>query len=150
MPRRTKIINKKNKVRLIQSKIMIEISFFILFSDQQTKPIQIISSSNVNTKNLKPSASSFEDVHVDDSDENFISPTNEKAVHRQQNKSNLTPKRHNFNEQMLLESMLDDGDQDQMMKNKNRISQQNIDSNKGFLLLDNNEHLTVSLQGGNF
>jgi len=53
---------------------------------------------------------------------------------------------------MLLESMLDDGDHNQqdnqqIIKNNNRLPQQNqsnIDSNKGFLLLDNNEHLTVS------
>jgi hypothetical protein len=55
---------------------------------------------------------------------------------------------------MLLESMLDDGDHNQqdnqqIIKNNNRLPQQNqsnIDSNKGFLLLDNNEHLTVSLR----
>ncbi len=52
---------------------------------------------------------------------------------------------------MLIESMLDDGDNDQRdshntIKTNNRLSQQNqsnIDSNKGFLLLDANEHLSV-------
>ena len=114
---------------------------FFLFSDQQTKPITIVPPSNVNTKNPKPSASSFEDVQVDDNDENY-----QQSINRDNNKSNQIPKRHNFNEQMLLESMLDDGDHDRTTKNTNRLPQQNIDSNKGFLLLDNNEHLTVSLQ----
>jgi zinc finger FYVE domain-containing protein 1 len=108
----------------------------------QTKPIKIISSSNINTK---PSPSSFEDIQVDDSDE---SPSNKKSINHIQNiKTNHTPKRHNFNEQMLLESMLDDGDHDQIMKTTNRLPQQtqsNINSNKGFLLLDNNEHLTIN------
>lgn len=42
---------------------------------------------------------------------------------------------------MLLESMLDNVDHNQR---DNRLPQQNIQSAKGFLLLDNNEHLTVS------
>jgi hypothetical protein len=47
---------------------------------------------------------------------------------------------------MLLESMLDDGDNDQ--QNSNHLAQQNqsiTDSNREFLLLDANENLTVSI-----
>ncbi len=137
------------------------IYIYCLFSDQhrtETQPIKIVSSSNVNNKDVKPSASSFEDVQVDDSDENYTSPSDRKehsmkSISDQNNKSNHVPKRHNFNEQMLLESMLDDSENDQRdshlsIKNNNRLQQQNqsnIDSNRGFLLLDANEHLTVSL-----
>jgi hypothetical protein len=93
-------------------------------SDQQTKPIKIVPTTKVNPK---PSASSFEDIQVDDTDESRNKP----------------PKRHNFNAQMLLESMLDDGDHSQTISHvQNRL--QNVESDKGFLLLDNNEHLTVS------
>ena len=94
-------------------------------SEQQTKPIKIVSSSS------KPSASSFEDIQVD---EHYISSTKKK--------SHQTPKRHNFNEQMLLESMLDDGTNTHIFNPDLRISQSH--AHKGFLLLDNNEHLTVS------
>ncbi|CAF1075055.1 unnamed protein product [Adineta steineri] len=117
----------------------------------ETQPIKIVSSSNVNTNNIKPSASSFEDVRVDDSDENCTTPPSrkehsKKSTTRQNNtKSNHVPKRHNFNQQMLLESMLDDGENDQSDKINNRLLQQNhTDSNRGFLLLDANEHLTIN------
>lgn len=89
---------------------------------QQTKPIKIQSSSS------KPSPSSFEDVHIDEQQ-----PTNKR--------SHQTPKRHNFNQQMLLESMLDDGTQDSPFSNSQQV---HSDLDKGFLLLDNNERLTVN------
>jgi hypothetical protein len=62
------------------------------------------------------------------------------------------PKQHNFDEQMLRESMLDHRDEDQTdnkhaPKNNNRLSHKNhstTDSNGVLLLLDANEHLTVS------
>ena len=87
--------------------------------DQRSKPIKINSPRNVKTK---PSVSSFEDVQVDDHEE---SPQKKSHHH--------APKRHNFNQQMLLESMLDDGEQ----------VNTNLQSDQGFLLIDNNERLTV-------
>ncbi|UJR09856.1 hypothetical protein I4U23_014078 [Adineta vaga] len=112
----------------------------------ETQPIKIIPSSNVNTKTMKPSATSFEDVQVDDSDDNHTSPPNRKQY------SNQTPKRHNFNQEMLLESMLDEEKNDQpdnhlSSKTTNRLSHQSAsDANRGFLLLDANEHLTVNTE----
>lgn len=144
-------------------------------SDQQraeTKPIKINSSSNGNNNMLierittpKQSGSSFEDVKVDDSDESYNSPpirkehsiqlktSNSTASHYNNKNSNHIPKQHNFNQQMLIESMRDDGDQeeDQLDNNRasrtsNRLSQKlqsNNDSNDVLLLLDAHEHLTV-------
>jgi hypothetical protein len=142
-------------------------------SDQHrtgTKPIKINSSSNGNNNHStertntipKQSGSSFEDVKVDDSDDNYNSPPMNKqhltkpkisnsSVSRHSNNANQIPKQHNFDGQMLLESMLDNVDNDQVdnnraTKNTNRLShksQSNNASNGVFLLLDANEHLTV-------
>ena len=144
------------------------------YSDQhrtETKPIKISSSSNGNNTpsngrpatTIKQSASSFEDVKVDDSDDSFNSSPIKKqhstksklpnsSISRQNNNANYIPKQHNFDGQMLLESMLDNEDEDQIdsnraIKNTNRLSQKsqsNNGSNGVFLLLDANEHLTVS------
>lgn len=85
---------------------------------------------NVKTK---PSASSFEDVHVDDHDE---SPQKKSHHHH-------TPKRHNFNQEMLLESMLDDGNDHHHHQESQEVNT-NLPVEQGFLLLDKNERLTVS------
>jgi hypothetical protein len=111
----------------------------------------------------KQSEFSFEDVRVDDSDENYNSPpirkdystqskTFNSTVSHHHNNSNHIPKQHNFNQQMLLESMLDNEDEDHIdnnhaIKKPTRSSQKfqsNNDSNDVFLLLDANEHLTVT------
>jgi hypothetical protein len=145
------------------------------YSDQhrtETKPIKIGSSSNGNntpsngrpvTTTTKQSGSSFEDVKVDDSDDSFNSSPIKKqqsnksklpnsSIARHNNNASYIPKQHNFDGQMLLESMLDNVDEDQRdnnraIKNNNRLShksQSNNGSNGVFLLLDANEHLTVS------
>ncbi|CAF0874456.1 unnamed protein product [Adineta ricciae] len=108
-----------------------------------TQPIKIIPSSNVNNKPIKPSASSFEDVQVDDTDETLISPPNRKQH------ANHIPKRHNFNQEMLLESMIDDRENDQVDTHhlpSKSVQQSNSESTRGFLLLDANEHLTVNTE----
>ena len=97
-------------------------------SDQRSKPISINSPrSNVKSK---PSVSSFEDVQVDDHDE---SPQKKSHHH--------APKRHNFNEQMLLESMLDDGSEHHRSE---QVNSNLSPPEREFLLLDNTERLTVS------
>jgi len=137
----------------------------------ETKPIKINSSSNGHNNMLKErittpkqSGSSFEDVKVDDSDEIYHSlpmkkenPTQSKtsnsAVSHHNKNSNYIPEQHNFNQQMLLESMLDNEHEDQTDNNyanrkPNRLSQKlqsNNDSNDVFLLLDGHEHLTVNI-----
>ncbi|CAF1114250.1 unnamed protein product, partial [Rotaria sordida] len=118
----------------------------------ETKPIKIPASSNVNNDNTEPSAYSFEDIQIDNNDENNISLLNRKehsiqSVTYQMNKSNSMPKQHNFNQQMLLESMIDDNENDHTIKSDNCLSQQNqsdSDSQKEFLLFDTNEHLTIN------
>jgi len=154
-----------------KSHLYIIISFY--YSNQQrpeTKPIKINSTSNGNNM-LKERIStpkqlgfSFEDVKVDDSDEIYNSPPRRKEYSTQlktsnstisdhnNNSSNHIPKQHSFNQQMLLESLLDNDDEDQIDNNRaikktNRLSQKfqsNNDSNDAFLLLDAHEHLTVS------
>jgi hypothetical protein len=155
-----------------KSHLYIIISFY--YSNQQrpeTKPIKINSTSNGNNM-LKERIStpkqlgfSFEDVKVDDSDEIYNSPPRRKEYstqlktsnstisdHNNNNSSNHIPKQHSFNQQMLLESLLDNDDEDQIDNNRaikktNRLSQKfqsNNDSNDAFLLLDAHEHLTVS------
>ena len=126
------------------------------FSDQrrtETQPIKIVSTPNAKSQPAKPSASSFEDVQVDDSDDNHTSPPNRKQKSAKSVAySSHVPKQHNFDQQMLLESMLDDGENDHLdshssRKNLSRLAQQNQaneDSNGGFVLLDANEQLTVS------
>ncbi|CAF3548356.1 unnamed protein product, partial [Rotaria socialis] len=130
-----------------------------------TKPIKINSSSNVKQRNQIPiqSPCSFEDVQVDDSDENYNSPPQRKENSIKSKSSNSTsspytsnsnhiPKQHNLNEQMLLESMLDNEADDQnnnhqTTRNHNRLSHKssaNTDSNGVFLLLNASEHLTVN------
>jgi hypothetical protein len=136
----------------------------------ETKPIKINSSSNGNNMlkerlvTPKQSGSSFEDIKVDDSDENYNSSPMRKeystqskisnsTVSHHNNNSNYIPKQHNFNQQMLIESMLDNVDEDQTNNNRatkktNRLSQKlqsNNDSNNVFLLLDAHEHLTVNI-----
>ncbi|CAF2386562.1 unnamed protein product [Rotaria sp. Silwood2] len=132
-------------------------------SDQHrnaTKPIQINSSPNSKerTKNPipSPSPSSFEDIKVDDSDETYSSPPirKEYGMKSKISNSNPIPKQHNFDEQMLLESMLDNDSDDQKnnhhvnrTNNNNRNSHKpstNTDSNGVFLLLNAQEHLTVN------
>ncbi|CAF1118512.1 unnamed protein product [Rotaria magnacalcarata] len=130
-----------------------------------TKPIKINSSSNVKQRNQIPiqSPCSFEDIQVDDSDENYNSPPKRKENSIKSKTSNSTsspytsnsnhiPKQHNLNEQMLLESMLDNEADDrnnnhQTNRNHNRLSHKssaNTDSNGVFLLLNASEHLTVN------
>jgi hypothetical protein len=109
----------------------------------------------------KQSGSSFEDVKVNDSDESLDSPPIRKEYFTQSKTSNSTvsrqsnpiPKQHNFNQQLLLDSMIDnEDDEDQIDNNRaikktNRLSQKfpsNNESNDVFLLLNANEQLTVS------
>lgn len=103
---------------------------------------------------------SFEDIQVDDSDENFQSfpPKKEPLIKSNcstspyTNNRNLIPKQHNLDEQMLLESMLETEDNEhnnnhQTNRNHNRLSHKssvNAESDGVFLLLNANEHLTVS------
>lgn len=108
----------------------------LLFSDddeQKTKPIKIAKSSNVNKneKSEPTSSSSFENVQVDENN----SPTS----NTKPNKQNSLPEQHNFNQQMLLESMIEDNENDQ----RNINLPQNAQLRKEFLLIDANEHLTV-------
>ena len=145
---------------------------FFLISDHQrneSKPIRIHSAANGNNNskegsaNSKQSLSSFEDVKVDDSDENYNSPPVRKehmlkskfsnSINSSQNKnSSYIPRQHNLDEQMLLDSMIDNdiddhGTNRQTIQNNNRLphkSSSASDSNGVFLLLDANEHLTVS------
>ncbi|CAF4755670.1 unnamed protein product, partial [Rotaria sp. Silwood1] len=123
-----------------------------------TKPIQINSpNSKERPKNSIPSSSSFEDVKVDDSDENYNSPPirKEYGTKSKISNSNPIPKQHNLDEQMLLESMLDNDSDDQRNNhhamrnntNNNRLPHKspiNTDSNGVFLLLNAQEHLTVN------
>lgn len=76
--------------------------------DQRSKPIKI-------------NTSSFEDDHDE-------SPQKKSHPH--------APTRHNFNQEMLLESMLDDGEQQ---------VNTNLQNDRGFLLLDHTERLTVTI-----
>ena len=106
----------------------------------------------------KQSGSSFEDVKVNDSDESLDSPPIRKEYFAQSKTSNSTvsrqsnpiPKQHNFNQQLLSDSMIDDEDQidnNRAIKKTNRLSQKfqsNNESNDVFLLLNANEQLTVS------
>ncbi|CAF0821645.1 unnamed protein product [Adineta steineri] len=136
----------------------------------ETKPIKINSVSNGNHKKAhvrnstpKQSGSSFEDVKVDSSDDNTYSPpirkeqsTKTKISHsttnHHNNNLNQVPTQHSLNQQMLLDSMIDNDDEDQIdnkrtTKKTHRQSQKlqpNADSNGVFLLLDANEHLTVN------
>ncbi|CAM4913980.1 unnamed protein product [Rotaria socialis] len=111
----------------------------------KTEPININTPSNVNTESAQPAASSFEDVQVDDDNESKTSPSNRQV---RAMKSIAVPERHSFNQQMLLESMLEDSEHDQhTIKTNNRLLQQNqsnIDLRKEFLLFDADEHLTVN------
>ncbi|CAF1611172.1 unnamed protein product [Rotaria sp. Silwood1] len=108
----------------------------------ETKSIKIIPSFNINNENIEPSAYSFEDVQVNNNnDENNLSLLKQKEdsiellIH-QRDRSNSIPKQDNFNQQMLLESMIDDNENIQQ-------NQFNINSSKEFLLFDANEHLTI-------
>ncbi|CAF3717882.1 unnamed protein product [Adineta steineri] len=136
----------------------------------ETKPIKINSVSNGNHKKAhvrnstpKQSGSSFEDVKVDSSDDNTYSPPIRKeqstktknshsSTNHHNNNLNQVPTQHSLNQQMLLDSMIDNDDEDQIdnkrtTKKTHRQSQKlqsNADSNGVFLLLDANEHLTVN------
>ncbi|CAF4843715.1 unnamed protein product [Rotaria sp. Silwood1] len=119
-------------------------AIFLLFNIDQyeTKSIKIIPSFNINNENIEPSAYSFEDVQVNNNnDENNLSLLKQKEdsiellIH-QRDRSNSIPKQDNFNQQMLLESMIDDNENIQQ-------NQFNINSSKEFLLFDANEHLTI-------
>ncbi|CAF3583935.1 unnamed protein product, partial [Rotaria sp. Silwood2] len=122
--------------------------------ETKTKPIKIITSFNVNNENTEPSAYSFEDVQVDDNNQSSLNQKQNsiELITHQMNKSNSIPKQHNFNQQMLLESMIDANENDQQdnhhtVKTDNSLSQQdqsNNDPQKEFLLFDANENLTVS------
>jgi len=142
----------------------------ICFRDQyriETKPIAINSSSNGNNSNTKSPirspqqfGSSFEDVRINDIDQNYNSPPVRKehstkskiSNSHHNNKSYHLPKQHNLDQQMLLESMIDNLDEDQTDNNRtinknhrlSHKSQSDTDSNGVFLLLDANEHLTVT------
>lgn len=65
------------------------------------------------------------------------------------NSSHQMPKQHNFDVQMLLDSMIDDGGTDQnhplkpLSRSTKKISSAD-ESSPVFLLLDANERLTVS------
>ncbi|CAF4841453.1 unnamed protein product, partial [Rotaria sp. Silwood2] len=120
--------------------------------ETKTKPIKIITSFNVNNENTEPSAYSFEDVQVDDNNQSSLNQKQNsiELITHQMNKSNSIPKQHNFNQQMLLESMIDANENDQQdnhhtVKTDNSLSQQdqsNNDPQKEFLLFDANENLT--------
>jgi hypothetical protein len=95
----------------------------------------------------RPSPSSFEDVRVNDSDESLDSPPIQheySTVSRHKNNADRNPQQHNFNQEMLFDSMIDDDqiDNNRAMKKTNRLSQKS-ESNDVFLLLDADEHLTV-------
>ncbi|CAF3018527.1 unnamed protein product, partial [Rotaria sp. Silwood2] len=122
--------------------------------ETKTKPIKILTSSNVNNENTEPSAYSFEDVQVDDNNQSSLNQKQNsiELITHQMNKPNSIPKQHNFNQQMLLESMIDANENDQQdnhhtVKTDNTLSQQdqsNNDSQKEFLLFDANENLTIN------
>ena len=124
-------------------------------SDQyrtETKPIKINSSSNDPKRNNingrastpKQFGSSFEDVKVDDSDENPNSPPTRKeqsvkskalnsTASQHSNNSNYVPKQHNLDQQMRLESMIEHEDEDQTDATDS-ISMQTDDSNARYLI----------------
>jgi hypothetical protein len=142
--------------------------FFFYFS-AETKPIKISSSSNRNNNMikerpeiLKQSPSSFVDVRVNDSDDSLDSPpiqyeyspqskTSNSTVSHHKNNVHHIPEQDNINQEMLLDSMIEDAHDDQIdnnraMRKPNRLShkfQSNTESNDVFLLLDGDEHLTV-------
>ena len=99
----------------------------------ETKPIDIVPPLNERLAAPKPSAHSFEDVHADDSEQ--PSASSPAAP------SSCAPERLTCNEQMLLESMLDETDAADLSSVKKRSS---FESDRGFLLIDANECLTVS------
>ncbi|CAF4303403.1 unnamed protein product, partial [Adineta steineri] len=74
------------------------------------------------------------------------------STNHHNNNLNQVPTQHSLNQQMLLDSMIDNDDEDQIdnkrtTKKNHRQSQKlqpNADSNGVFLLLDANEHLTVN------
>lgn len=136
---------------------------FLSFSDQrrmESKPIKIASSyneKNVHNKTKTPvqkqSASSFETVLVDDNNDLFSSPSPRNDYTKNKTRSppnrNQVPKQHNFDQNLLLESMIDEGNEENNAPNdfNHRSSSKYAtvpDSNGVFLLLDANEHLTVS------
>ena len=132
----------------------------LVFSDQrrmESKPIKIAPSHNEKGKTRtpapKPFSSSFETVQVDDSDDLLDSPSprNDYSKPRSRSTSNRNqmPQQLNFDQNMLLASMLDEGNEENDAPNNfhHRSSSKYAtvpDSNGVFLLLDANEHLTVS------
>ena len=125
--------------------------FFREPSRMDTPPIKISSSYNGSTSQpqgrthipKQSGSSSFEDVKVDDSDDACNSPP--------QRNGNHVPTQHNLNQQMLLESMIDDSvdedrtDRRRPTKHTQRPPLKHQPESRGvFLLLDANEHLTVS------
>lgn len=138
--------------------------YYICFlnSDQQrneTKPIKINSSPNTNSQERivppKASLSSFEDVIVDNTDEDTHSSSTKKenktksklsnsSFSRHDKNSNYTPQQHNFDEQMLLDSMIDETVEDEKANHQTNHRRSNhSNSNDVFLLLNAKENLTV-------
>jgi hypothetical protein len=97
---------------------------------------------------------SFEDVQVDDSDENDIlngnrcerSPTSNVSLHVDSRRRHQAPQQLTCNEQMLLESMLDDDRNDccHPIENNDYISPSHSNVHRGFPLVDADENLCVS------
>ena len=133
--REGQLLTPKKKIRYAHV-IPLQCPLICLSSEErrtETKPIDIVPPSNESPASPKPSAHSFEDVHVDDSQQ----PT--ASSHTAP--SSCAPERLTCNEQMLLESMLDENDATDSSSPKKRSSFQ---SDRGFLLIDANECLTVS------